>query len=391
MAATWNPSDKAATITLSGGNLTATLASGSEGNAKATSDCLITGPAKKYWEVTCGVVGSNGFGVGFTLTTGSTTEYLGRPADASFGYYNDTAFFFNDTSQGNGEAYDDGDVISVALDKGNNRVWFRKNGGDWNDDPSANPATNAGGIDISFASGDLLPVIRFENTSNSGTVNFGGSAFVRTPPSGFTGFVAGGTNYSLTAAAGAVAETGVAAGLSATRILPAAVGAAALMGVAAGLQVGRLVTPATGAFALSSQDATLTKSGINNYSLTASVGIFVLSGQAADLFLARTIVGAAYAFTLSGVETGLKAARLVGADADAFVFSGKAAALIKAAAPGYTLTAAPAQFTFDGRPVRFLTDASPWNAVAAASGSWNVQASSNSPWSPVLSATGSWT
>ena len=43
----------------------------------------------------------------------------------------------------------DGDVICMAWSPSTERGWFRKNGGLWNNDAAANPATNTNGLDIS--------------------------------------------------------------------------------------------------------------------------------------------------------------------------------------------------------------------------------------------------
>jgi hypothetical protein len=40
-----------------------------------------------------------------------------------------------------------GDTIDVAID-GNNKMWYRVNGGDWNGNPTADPTLNNGGLDI---------------------------------------------------------------------------------------------------------------------------------------------------------------------------------------------------------------------------------------------------
>lgn len=79
-----------------------------------------------------------------------------------------------------------GDIIDLAID-GNNKMWIRVNGGDWNGDNTANPATNSGGVDIStlFGGATLYPAIALFG-------GFGPSAFsvydssIYGLPSGFT-------------------------------------------------------------------------------------------------------------------------------------------------------------------------------------------------------------
>jgi hypothetical protein len=66
-------------------------------------------------------------------------------------------------------------------------IWFRVNNGNWNNDPSADPTTQVGGLDISSITGPYLPFCSgstnsFGNFSN--VINAGGSPFSFTAPSG---------------------------------------------------------------------------------------------------------------------------------------------------------------------------------------------------------------
>jgi hypothetical protein len=78
-----------------------------------------------------------------------------------------------------------GNVIGVAVDFTAHLIWFRiAPSGNWNGSGTANPATGAGGLNISALSGALFPLF----TGGSGdvcTANFGASAFSGTVPSGF--------------------------------------------------------------------------------------------------------------------------------------------------------------------------------------------------------------
>lgn len=78
------------------------------------------------------------------------------------------------------------DVYSCAIDLTNDLAWFRKNGGNWNGDASADPATGTGGV--AMAAGSFAPIVRFGatgGTTDQMTGNFGQAAFVYTAPSGF--------------------------------------------------------------------------------------------------------------------------------------------------------------------------------------------------------------
>jgi len=78
------------------------------------------------------------------------------------------------------------DVFSCAIDLTARLGWFRKNGGNWNADAGANPATGTGGVTI--AAGSFAPIVRFGTSggpTDQMTGNFGQAAFVYTAPSGF--------------------------------------------------------------------------------------------------------------------------------------------------------------------------------------------------------------
>lgn len=64
-------------------------------------------------------------------------------------------------------------------------IWFRKNGGQWNNSPTANPSTNTGGITLSLINQTLFPTVIADGDC-SVTCNFGNSAFQTSGPVGFT-------------------------------------------------------------------------------------------------------------------------------------------------------------------------------------------------------------
>lgn len=88
---------------------------------------------------------------------------------------------------------------------------------------------------------------------------------------------AGGTVYTLTAAQGTYAQTGVAAALRVIRRLTAAQGTYALTGVAAGLnRSARTIVAATGSYTLTGKDARLSRPITH---LAADKGTYVLTGN----------------------------------------------------------------------------------------------------------------
>jgi hypothetical protein len=82
-----------------------------------------------------------------------------------------------------------GDIYSMAVDLTARLAWFRKNGGNWNNSGTANPATGAGGVVLATAAGQYAPYVRFTSSLSSDhryTVNFGQTSYAYAAPSGFT-------------------------------------------------------------------------------------------------------------------------------------------------------------------------------------------------------------
>jgi hypothetical protein len=184
--ATWNPSDKSASISLTSGNLIAGSAPSIAGAVRGTKG-LSSG--KAYLEITCtySIITDSNIGVAtLAANLGSVGgNMIGSAAVDIFGgwmYINNSS-----TSHGNIGLFNSGDVLCLALDLGNRQIWFRRNGGNWNNSGTANPATNAGGLDVSmlFTSAAAFPLATFVDANLNETINAGASAFTQTIPSGF--------------------------------------------------------------------------------------------------------------------------------------------------------------------------------------------------------------
>jgi len=53
--------------------------------------------------------------------------------------------------------FTNGDIVDVAVDRQNNKLWLRVNNGYWNNSPTAKPETVVGGYDISYITGTVYP------------------------------------------------------------------------------------------------------------------------------------------------------------------------------------------------------------------------------------------
>jgi hypothetical protein len=154
-----------ANVTMSNGNLTATMNSNSAvGGARSTSN---KSSGKYYFEFTA--VAPNGFAdaVGIILSTGTFVDMQSNQLNTSEVYldYNLGQIFSNSTPDGQIGLSSPGDVAGVAIDLDNRKAWFRRNAGNWNNDGSANPATNTNGLTI--ASGSFAPAVVFSPVAGS--------------------------------------------------------------------------------------------------------------------------------------------------------------------------------------------------------------------------------
>jgi hypothetical protein len=186
--ATWNPLNADTTyITLSDGNLTYqdTTVGGSFQSGITT---MFASSGKWYAEFTMGT-----FTTGMSAIVGIASPppsglnfYIEQSVAgyAGYGYYATGSKVSAAGSVGFGATYTTGDVISVAVDIDNSKVWFAKNGV-WQDsgNPSGGTApayTIASALSYGFACGN-------GGSTNSSIIyaNFGQRAFAYTAPSGF--------------------------------------------------------------------------------------------------------------------------------------------------------------------------------------------------------------
>jgi hypothetical protein len=130
-----------------------------------------------------------------------------------------------------------------------------------------------------------------------------------------------------------------------TRTLTAEVGSFVLTGNAATLTAPRRLTAEAGAFVLTGQAAGLSKTGA--FSLDAGAGSFSLAGQAANLLAQYRLTGNVAAYTLSGQAANLRRGLRLAAGTGAFTLTGWSAGLSKTGS--YALAANTGAFTLTGR------------------------------------------
>ncbi len=176
--ATWNPSDKDAGITLSGGNLTTT----GSGGARTTAS-VSTG--KAYWEILCNQISGENSVSGPGYTDAATSFATSRSNGIINCVFLPNGNINNGSGATVGAGFANGDTLCVAVDFGAKKSWFRKNGGNWNNSGSNDPTTGVGGVSFGNT-GPYFALVNGSDGSTSYTANFGASSFSFTMPSGFT-------------------------------------------------------------------------------------------------------------------------------------------------------------------------------------------------------------
>ena len=179
--ATWNPLDNYySQSTFSNGNTTQQTGNTEYGYSRAT---LGVSSGKWYWEVKLTTNHDTSLiGIASTQCT-STTNYLGANAN-DYAYYYSGTYYNNGSASSYGNSYASGDIIGVALDLDNNKLYFSKNGTFQNSADPTSGATGTGAISItdpaSTTDGFYFPSVGdFNNASNTYIFdgNFGNGRF----------------------------------------------------------------------------------------------------------------------------------------------------------------------------------------------------------------------
>lgn len=181
---TWDPANKGPNVVLSNGNLSVTVTSGYAGAFQNVKALASASSGKKYFEWKSDLQQTFGLPGICNGSQSMDGEFLGGTAN-SVGFVADGRVYVANVNVSTIQTYAQGDTVCVALDIGNQMIWFRTNGGNWNNSGTADPATNVGGIDISAVSGPYFPGGQINNDADAFTANFGATAYAQAIPSGF--------------------------------------------------------------------------------------------------------------------------------------------------------------------------------------------------------------
>lgn len=188
-AVTFDPAAKGTDIVLSGGNLTATMGSGGSNGYEIVRSTTSHSTGKFYFEITLAAITTQAqFGYGFANATELLNgNFLGKTLN-SIGALADGRVFLNNVNTTSVTPASSTNVVSIAIDFGGQLIWWRVNNSSWNNNGSANPATGAGGVSFStMNAGPYFAAVTASTStaSQAGTINFGGTAYAESVPSGF--------------------------------------------------------------------------------------------------------------------------------------------------------------------------------------------------------------
>ena len=188
LTTSWNPSDKATPILLGNDDLTFVLISLARPAHYGVRSLASASSGKKYWELTANAITAapNSISEGLVTSALAVNGDLGSDLNG-IGWRGDGGVIINGSQVAGIQGWQHGDVLSFAVDLDNKKIWFRTNGGNWNNNASNNPATNTGGIDISgLAAGPYFAFGQAFAPLDSLTADFGDSPYANTVPSGFS-------------------------------------------------------------------------------------------------------------------------------------------------------------------------------------------------------------
>ena len=183
-ATTWNPSDKSASITLSGGDLVATAGAGAQG----VRSIAAVGASQKVYMEYVPTVNANDQQFGFALATHALTSTLGGSeggSSRSFGVkfggtYSDFTSADHNAAM---PSWTTSNRVGIAFDRGANLFWSRVNNGAWSN--SGDPAAGTGGRAVAVA-GTVYACLYIGFSTEVTTANFSSATWVDSAPSGFT-------------------------------------------------------------------------------------------------------------------------------------------------------------------------------------------------------------
>jgi len=180
---TWNPLDQSGSTSLANGNLEAT---GRSSGYVSIRGSVAVQSGKFYFESTAST--ASGAYIGIADANAAFNAYniiddVNIAVIVSFSSSN--GIYINSSTIAYTTNYSNNDVVGVAFDQTNKKVWFAVNNV-WQGSGTQNPATNAGGYTYTGMASAAPYFADGVNAASAAVVaNFGQRAFAYTAPSGF--------------------------------------------------------------------------------------------------------------------------------------------------------------------------------------------------------------
>jgi hypothetical protein len=144
-----------------------------------------------YAEIQLGYIYSGGdttFGI--VNASEALSNWVGLTTNSLGYWWSSGAVFTNNVAASTIFTSAQGDVVAIAIDEGNKKIWFKNinNNTGWNNDVIANqnPVGNVGGISISGVTGAHFLAQSFNSAGSYSILNVGATSFVGTIPTGYS-------------------------------------------------------------------------------------------------------------------------------------------------------------------------------------------------------------
>jgi len=168
---TYNSSDKATKILLSNGDLTQEAIFDPTYVPGSVRTLIAVGAGKYYWEVSLDDQAAPSTAIGIADAVANINNYCGQDSHG-WGYLSEGVIKHSSGTIDDVPTYNDGDILSAALDMDNHLLQFYKNGSE-----VGNP--------ISIGSGPYYACAGTPGDQETTTANFGDSSFAYSVPPGY--------------------------------------------------------------------------------------------------------------------------------------------------------------------------------------------------------------
>ena len=164
-AGTWafDPTYTSNLVDLSNGNNTAVDNGAGFANALGTIQLDNTSGNYYYmFSILVDYASNNGSFIGIASRSANINDsnyYIGADTNSAGFKYNGEYWYDGGGQGGSLPTWGTGDVVDIAVDQDDSFIWIRVNGGDWNNDPTANPGNYTGGLSTYALSGPWYPAV----------------------------------------------------------------------------------------------------------------------------------------------------------------------------------------------------------------------------------------